>query len=131
LGMLEPFDLAGMAPNCERRTFSTVAQQSLLMMNNDFLVKQSEAFARRIEETSATEPSARIQRAWQLAYGRIPTEKESTRAIEFLTLQTAYFDEARAKLPEAERPKQTPPTTQALALLCQALLSSNAFLYVD
>ncbi|MEK6259790.1 MAG: PSD1 and planctomycete cytochrome C domain-containing protein [Planctomycetota bacterium] len=131
LGMLEPFDLAGMAPNCERRTFSTVAPQSLLMMNNDFLVKQSEAFARRIEETSASEPSARIQRAWQLAYGRIPTETESTRATEFLTLQTAYFDEARAKLPEAERPKQTPPTTQALALLCQALLSSNAFLYVD
>ncbi|MBC8116630.1 MAG: DUF1553 domain-containing protein [Candidatus Saccharimonas sp.] len=131
LGMLEPFDLASMAPNCERRTFSTVAPQSLLMMNNDFLVKQSEAFARRIEETSATEPAARIQRAWQLAYGRIPTETESTRATEFLTLQTAYFDEARAKLPEAERPKQTPPTTQALALLCQALLSSNAFLYVD
>ncbi len=131
LGMLEPFDLAGMAPNCERRTFSTVAPQSLLMMNNDFLVKQSEAFARRIEETSATEPAARIQRAWQLAYGRVPTEKESTRATEFLTLQTTYFDEARAKLPEAERPKQTPPATQALALLCQALLSSNAFLYVD
>jgi len=131
LGMLEPFDLAGMAPNCERRTFSTVAPQSLLMMNNDFLVKQSEAFARRLEETSAAETSARIQRAWQLAYGRIPTEKESIRATEFLTLQTAYFDEARAKLPEAERPKQTPPATQALALLCQALLSSNAFLYVD
>jgi uncharacterized protein DUF1553/uncharacterized protein DUF1549/cytochrome c len=131
LGMLEPFDLAGVAPNCERRTFSTVAPQSLLMMNNDFLVKQSEAFARRIEETSATEPTARIQRAWQLAYGRIPTDKESLRATEFLTLQSAYFDEARAKLPEAERPKQTPPATQALALLCQALLSSNAFLYVD
>ena len=131
LGMLEPFDLAGMAPNCERRTFSTVAPQSLLMMNNDFLVKQSEAFARRIEETSAAEPTARIQRTWQLAYGRIPTEKESLRATEFLSVQSAYFDEARAKLPEAERPKQTPPATQALALLCQALLSSNAFLYVD
>ena len=131
LGMLEPFDLAGMAPNCERRTFSTVAPQSLLMMNNDFLVKQSEAFARRIEETSAAEPVARIRQAWQLAYGRIPTDKESSRAIEFLTLQSAYFDEALAKLPEAERPKQTPPATQALALLCQTLLSSNAFLYVD
>ncbi len=131
LGMLEPFDLAGMAPNCERRTFSTVAPQSLLMMNNDFLVKQSEAFARRVEEASATEPAARIRRAWQLAYGRVPAEKESTRAAEFLTLQTTYFDEARAKLPEAERPKQTPPATQALALLCQTLISSNAFLYVD
>ena len=131
LGMLEPFDLAGMAPNCERRTFSTVAPQSLLMMNNDFLVKQSEAFARRIEETSSAEPTARIQRTWQLAYGRIPTDKESLRATEFLSVQSAYFDEARAKLPEAERPKQTPPATQALALLCQALLSSNAFLYVD
>lgn len=130
LGILEPFDLAGMAPNCERRTVSTVAPQSLLMMNNDFLLRQSEAFARRIEESAADVP-VRVQRAWQLAFGRTPTETEMSRATDFIAHQTAYFDDIRNKLPEAERPKQIPSSTQALALLCQALLSSNAFLYVD
>ena len=131
LGMLEPFDLAGMAPNCERRTFSTVAPQSLLMMNNDFLLKQSEAIARRIEESSSAEPAARIQLAWQLAYGRVTSDKEIVRATEFLAAQQAYFDAALAKLSDAERAAQTPPSTRALALLCQTLLCSNAFLYVD
>ena len=38
LGMLEAFDAPGMAPNCERRASSTVAPQSLMMMNNEFVV---------------------------------------------------------------------------------------------
>ena len=132
LGMLEPFDVAATAPNCERRTFSTVAPQSLLLMNNDILLKQSEAFARRIEETSpSADPTARIHRAWQLAYGRTATETETARATTFLAQQQAYFEEALAKLPEAERPKQMPSTTRALSLLCQAMICSNGFLYVD
>ena len=130
LGMLEPFDIANTAPNCERRTFSTVAPQSLLLMNNDILLKQSEAFARRIEESSA-DPVARIHRAWQLAYGRTANETETTRAATFLATQQTYFEEALAKIPEAERPKQLAPATRAMSLLCQALICSNGFLYVD
>ena len=130
LGMLEPFDVANTAPNCERRTFSTVAPQSLLLMNNDILIKQSEAFARRVEDSSA-DPVARIHRAWQLAYGRTANETETTRATTFLTQQRAHFEEALQKLPEAERPKQVAPTTRAMSLLCQALICSNGFLYVD
>ena len=132
LGMLEPFDVANTAPNCERRTFSTVAPQSLLLMNNDILLKQSEAFARRVEESSSSaDPVARIHRAWELAYGRTANETETTRATTFLAAQQTYFEEALAKLPEAERPKQLAPTTQAMSLLCQALICSNGFLYVD
>ena len=132
LGMLEPFDVANTAPNCERRTFSTVAPQSLLLMNNDILLKQSEAFARRVEESSSSaDPVARIHRAWELAYGRTANETETTRATMFLAAQQAYFEEALAKLPEAERPKQLAPTTRAMSLLCQTLICSNGFLYVD
>ncbi len=132
LGMLEPFDVANTAPNCERRTFSTVAPQSLLMMNNDILFKQSELFARRVEETSpSADPTARIHRVWQLAYGRTANKIETTRATNFLATQQTYFEESIAKLPEAERPKQLAPTTRALSLLCQALICSNEFLYVD
>ena len=130
LGMLEPFDVANTAPNCERRTFSTVAPQSLLLMNNDILIKQSEAFARRVEESSA-DPVARIHRAWQLAYGLTANETETTRATTFLASQQTYFEEAIGKLAEAERPKQLAPTTRAMSLLCQALICSNGFLYVD
>ncbi len=132
LGMLEPFDVANTAPNCERRTFSTVAPQSLLLMNNDILIKQSEYFARRVEETApSADPTARVQRAWQLAFGRTANEIEATRATTFLASQQTYFEEAVAKLPEAERSKQLAPATRAMSLLCQALICSNGFLYVD
>ncbi|MBI2824762.1 MAG: PSD1 domain-containing protein [Planctomycetia bacterium] len=67
-----------------------------------------------------------VVRAWQLAYARIPTRDELQAACDFLTKQIGHL---------RERPQQTsadrPPEMQALANLCQALLSSNEFLYVD
>ncbi len=48
LSVLEPFDLPTMTPNCELRPSSTGPAQSLLMMNNDFVLKQAELIAQRI-----------------------------------------------------------------------------------
>ena len=83
LGMLEPFDAPLMKPNCELRTSSTVAPQSLLMMNSAFVVEQSEAMAERIEREVGSDPQAQFQRAWLLAYSRQPTEAASTRRRDF------------------------------------------------
>src|SRR6185312_12669614 len=49
LGILEAFDAPLMTPNCDRRSVSTVTPQSLLLMNSDLIVDQSEAFATRVE----------------------------------------------------------------------------------
>ena len=46
LGVLEPFDLPRMTPNCEKRAVSTAAPQSLLMMNNPFVIQQAELLAK-------------------------------------------------------------------------------------
>ncbi len=45
LSVLEPFDMPRMTPNCERRPSSTASPQALMMMNNPFVVQQSDAFA--------------------------------------------------------------------------------------
>ena len=61
-----------------------------------------------------------------------PTESESTEAVAFVTAQTEVF---RPKTPPATTPSNTTPpldpARQAFALLCQSLLSSNRFLYVE
>lgn len=63
--------------------------------------------------------------AWQLAYGRSPTDEELSAALAFLTEQFEILRGNRdAAAPIA-------PSLQAMTNLCQVLLSSNEFLYVD
>jgi hypothetical protein len=128
LGMLEPFDVASTAPNCERRTSSTVPPQSLLMMNHDIVLQQSQRFAQRVAAETGDDVAARIRRAWQLAYGQPASEADVSVALGLIEAERQHFEllYAAAK----EKPALTPPQ-QALAVFCQALLSSNRFLYVD
>ncbi|WLD11853.1 PSD1 and planctomycete cytochrome C domain-containing protein [Planctellipticum variicoloris] len=129
LGMLEPFDVPVMAPNCEQRASSTVAPQSLLMMNSEFVVDQTTAMAVRLRSEVGDDPAALFTRAWTLTLGRMPTEAEQAGGTAFLTEQIQHF----TAHPPAAKPKATPPEplTLALSTLCQALVSSNGAMYVD
>ncbi len=128
LGMLEPFDAPLMSPNCEQRASSTVASQSLLLMNSDFVVRQAEAMAARIERQAGTDPAAQFRLAWLLAYSRAPSDPETQAGLEFLAAQATA---ANASAPADEKAPSPQPAQVALAHLCQALVSSNRFLYVD
>jgi mono/diheme cytochrome c family protein len=148
LSMLQTFDAPTMEPNCTARTASTVAPQSLMLMNNGFVVEQSRFFAERISREVGSDASARIDRAWQLALGRLPSYAEKTEAAEFLAARAEYFRDLPslppAPSPDANRRRNAPaanadrpeivrgePEFEALALLCQTVLSCNEFLYVD
>ena len=115
LGVLEPFDLPRMTPNCEKRAASTAAPQSLLMMNNPFVIQQAELLANRVREKAGTDLAAQATLAWQLVFSRKPAESDVQSGVAFLTM-----------------PGETPETqSAALNHFCHALLSSNGFLYVD
>ncbi len=123
LGVLETFDGATAEPNCECRTSSTVAPQALLLMNNDFVLGQAEAFATRLVREAGGDARAQVVRAWRLAFAAEPAAEDLRDALAFLAEQEAHF--------RAAAPKPADPKRQALASFCQALLSSNRFLYVD
>jgi hypothetical protein len=127
LSMLETFDAATLAPNCELRTRSTVAPQSLLMMNSDFALAQSQAMAERIVKMAKDAP-ARIRLAWRLILASEPGESQLAAAAAFLAAQER---EIAAQPPPSDKTPMPEPPIRALAALCQALFSSNAFLYVD
>lgn len=139
LGMLEPFDTATLSPNCDRRNSSTVAPQSLLMMNNRMTIEFSEKFAARVIKDAGDDIAAEAKRAWWLAFGREPSEAQVAKAAALIQSQRAYFEEQAAKaaaatpmpMPMPGSPAPLDAKTQALAVYCQALLSSNSFLYVD
>lgn len=56
VAMLQSFDAPVMQVNCDARTTSTVATQSLLMMNNDVVLDQASKIAKRIITLSQVNP---------------------------------------------------------------------------
>lgn len=128
LGMLEPFDMATLSPNCELRPVSTVAPQSLLMMNNELVLKESARFADRIHATEGDDSSAQVMKAWSTAFGRPATSEQLAQALAFLAEQTKQI---AARIPADQVAKEPPAAQQALASFCQALFCSNLFLYFD
>jgi hypothetical protein len=134
LGILETFDMPRMEPNCEARNASTVAPQSLAMMNGEFTLAQSKFFAERVVRDAGSDPDVQVKRAWLLAFGDEPSDADRKSAAEFLKDQAAHFQAHPVKAAAVAKGRETPPATpnmQALATFCQALLTANQFLYVD
>jgi hypothetical protein len=143
LAVLHAFDAPVMEVNCERRPSSTVATQSLLLMNSQFILDQATRFAQRLQKEVPDDGAGQITRAWQLAFSRKPTEAERNEALAFLARQAEQIrktfekkdtapSDSKAKKEEKSKPVAQPnPDQQALTDLCQALLDANEFLYVD
>jgi hypothetical protein len=121
LGLFEVFDVPAMEPNCPARHASTGAPQALLMMNNPSVVELADAFARRVCTEAGDEPQAQVRRAWALAFGHELAGPELQDALNFLASQVEHF----------QADGQADPHHRALASFCHALMSTNAFLYVD
>lgn len=130
LSILHAFDRPEMTPNCDFRRPSTSSTQSLLLMNSDELLQYSRSFADRL---MAARPSTeeQIRLAWNLAYARSPEHSELDAAVQFLRDETQVFASQSAYAEsESKKPART-AAQDALAVLCQVLLSSNEFLYID
>ncbi|MFO0977154.1 MAG: PSD1 and planctomycete cytochrome C domain-containing protein [Planctomycetaceae bacterium] len=119
LGVLEPFDLPRMTPNCERRVASTTASQSLLMMNNPFVVQHGDALSARIRAASS-ELRQQQALAWRLVFGHQAAESDLNAAAEFVAAGVAAIG---ADKPDA--------SVRAMNDWCHALLCSSGFLYVE
>ncbi|QDT52904.1 Planctomycete cytochrome C [Caulifigura coniformis] len=128
LAVLDTFDWPSMAPNCEVRRASTVPPQSLLLMNSDFVIDVSKALASRVAGKSPDDAAGQVSYVWSLVYSRPPQAVEAATALTFLAEQAEHFRQQPAKKGEAIAET---PEAEAMTSLCQMLLSSNEFLYVD
>jgi hypothetical protein len=81
----EAFDFADPSVSTGRRNVSTVAPQSLFMLNNPFVIDQARHAAERLlaDKDCADDP-ARLQCAYRMTLGRPPTGQERRIAMEFL-----------------------------------------------
>lgn len=132
LAMLHAFDAPVMEVNCEIRQSSTVATQSLMLMNSQFMLDQAARFARRLRAEAGDDRAAQVVRGWQLAFSRPPTEPELSEALEFLSRQIDHLQKSATPPGDGATAAEKPtPELQALTNLCQVLLSANELLYVD
>ena len=123
LPFLELFDAPSPSASCERRVESTVATQALLMVNGDFVNEQARFFAERVQREAGANPAKQIERAYRLAYSRLPTADESQELSLFMERFRQMHRQAGRPTQEVER--------LALIDLCQVLFASNEFVYID
>jgi len=121
VAFLSAFDSPTGELNCDRRISSTAAPQALMLMNSDFVLQQAGHFARRVRSEKPGSLPEQVESAWFLAYRRPATTEERDWACRFVQRQTQQFRIV----------KNADPDLAAMTDLCQQLLSSNEFLYVD
>ena len=112
--LLRLFDFPDPNITSATRTETTVPQQQLFVLNSTFMINQSKAFAKRLHEEATGDDSSKIGRAFELAYGRSPTDAELALGLEYLSVEKAPDD----KLTRWES-------------YAQVILGSNELIYID
>jgi hypothetical protein len=123
LKFLEIFDAPIMPVNCTQRTNSANVLQSLAVLNSEFVVGQAGHLADEIVREAGEQPAARVRLAYQRALNRSPRDAEAATCVAFLRDQANTYVNDNVPPQKAGR--------DALADLCQMLIASNEFLYVE
>ncbi len=131
LTVLDTFDEPTMVPNCEERNCTTVAPQSLMLMNDTFILDISHTLATRLRREAPDDSRAQILRAWAILYGKQPRENDIARSLDYLKEQTEAVRAYHHGIQHAKGAPEPDPELDALASLCQILYSSNRFLYME
>ncbi len=119
---LAVFDGPDTNTSTDVRPRSTVPLQALYLMNNPFIQEQSAAFARRLLREAGDIPS-RLERGWELAWGRPPSATENERARRYLATCSAAARAGGIRIDREE--------LEAWTSLARILLTANEFLYID
>jgi hypothetical protein len=104
------FDSADPTAPVEKRTISTVAPQALFLLNNPFVLEQTQALAKRILAADKDD-EARIKSVYALLYGRPPAAEEAAIGRDFL--------------------KRAGGGETAWQEYAEVLLCANEFIYID
>jgi hypothetical protein len=123
--LLEVFDFPNPNLVTGKRATTNVPTQSLFLMNSPFVMDQSRAFAGQLLDQKELDDAGRVKQAYLKSLARDATPAEIAQSLGFI-------DEYR----KAEAGGPAAPDTPQLRLaawsaFCQALLTSNEFLFLD
>ncbi|MGH9672822.1 MAG: PSD1 and planctomycete cytochrome C domain-containing protein [Bryobacteraceae bacterium] len=119
--MFEVFDQPDTMVTCERRNVTTVATQALTLLNNEFVLLQSQHFAARVAAAAGPSPDARVRTAYRIALSRDPSAREMAENLQFLERQLINHGGRQGR----------DASLLSLTDLCDVILNLNEFLYVE
>jgi mono/diheme cytochrome c family protein len=111
--LLRLFDFPDPNATAEQRPTTTVPLQQLFVLNSEFMVASAKALVARLAAGDAPEDAARVRQAFEIVYGRAPSERELELSVRYLRAEVS-----QEGLSRWER-------------FCHTLLAANEFLYVD
>jgi hypothetical protein len=89
--MMRTFDSPVPFSTIGRRTVSNVPAQSLILLNDPFVVAQAQVWARRLLQDKNCSPRERLAKMYLMAFGRLADEDELKAALAFLREQGAAY----------------------------------------
>jgi len=120
--LLKAFDFPDMHESCALRAETTVAPQSLMLLNSEIVTGFAARMAGRLMTDVGDENLDKlVDAAYEAAFGRVPENDERSSAVAFIGQQQPLTGE---KSPQKA-------LAAAFADFCHALLNSNEFLYVE
>jgi hypothetical protein len=121
------FDFATIDTSCPQRPFTTVPQQTLFMLNDDFVSEEAKLIAAEVEKIKAPKDlikfadEQRIRKLYRLILQRDPQMSELTKLAAYLKADRNDNSASDANM----------KTLSPWAKLAQALLMSNEYMFVD
>ncbi len=113
--MFDVFDLPDQNVSCNRRYTSTVPTQALVLLNDEFVLRQARFFAERIAAEAGPDLAAQVARGYLIALGREPEGDERHLNLDFLARQRQFHQG---------------DSLAALTDLAHVLLNLNEFIYI-
>lgn len=121
--MFQAFDFGDPSAVVAKRASTTVAPQALFMMNSPFVLAQAKSFATDLLSHPNMTDAQLIRAAYLRSFGRSPQPAETTRLTNFLA---RYSEQLTPTEPDATKRR-----LKVWQSLCQVLMASNEFVYVN
>ncbi len=122
--MFQAFDMGDPSMVNAYRNTTTVSPQALFVMNSPFILNQSKALAKRLlQSKTAASDAQRVREAYEIAFARVPTAVETTKALGYLTRYSALIEKSVTDVQQRR--------SAAWASWAQIVLASNGFIYLD
>ncbi len=85
--MMLAFDMPIPFSSMGRRSVSNVPAQSLILMNDPFVLQQAELWAKSLLSNTSDTTEDRVAHAFEMAFAHPPTAEQLARATDFLRTQ--------------------------------------------
>jgi hypothetical protein len=120
--MMRAFDFPVPFSTIGRRTASNVPAQSLILMNDPFVIGQAQAWAKTMLAKNDLSPDQRIQLIYETIFSRPPAASELQQALSFLDRQGETYGLG---------PSRGASDQAVWADFCQVLMNVKEFIFLN